>query len=211
MLPKISSIRHTAYCCPTCNGPVKFTALDINPTMSGLLCVCSYCTWTPPNAVASGNEEIAIATWNAGVKAQLKTRGRPSALPIGDDARVEFSARVQGWIDFELSAGDNNLWYLDAGDAPFGRSIQKLLWDPLNNQEQAQSLAAALNLELTYQHGYVAVTCRKLVAAGRKSVVHYDAMFPTRRATEAAKAMNRAIVDAAARYYQLGLHQTRDA
>lgn len=211
-MPTIKKVnaRHQLYCCPKCHGPARFLHFTTgNP--EDLRGKCAECGW-----VGDGKRqptlELAFVEWQRAVAAEPETQGLdPVQLPMSDAAMIEACARVQGWIDYERDGGNGAYnWYLDPESAPFCRFINKSRYNPLRDGHDAHALAQFLGMKLDYDGvlGPTATTrgSNTTYEVNLRDGFDFGALVGVPDATAGVMAMYRAIVIAAARHYQQGLH-----
>lgn len=199
------SMRHTAYCCPKCHGPIRLMP-NVMSGPENHYAYCGSCYWMQWKIV-SDTALGAITAWNKAVCEESDTKGLPpAALPISDDAIIDACARVQGWVNFPSDGAEGaHTWYFDVDRAPFCECIDQMYYDPIKHAHQASDLAFALRMHLQYDVDHVTATTPELQCLG----VHVTA--PVEKSDKAAsaagsKAMQRAVATAAARHFQHGFH-----
>lgn len=208
-LKKVNA-RHQLYCCPKCHGPAKFVHTKQNAV--DLTGVCAACGWVGDDAVAQPTQILAYAEWQRVVGSMPETEGRtPDQLPMSDAAMVDACARLQGWVDYETDSGEGkDTWYLDAERAPRGLTLRKYDFNPLRSGVQAHALADMLGMKLDYD-GVLGPTAKARGSNATYEVnlrdgFDFGALVGVQGVPSGVMAMYRAIVTAAARYYQQGLH-----
>lgn len=70
----------------------------------------------------------------------------------------DYAGYAAGWIDYPTdSVEQGSVWHLDTDRAPFGRTLDKHLWRPLDNTTQAMDLAIMLDMSIKLTPGMIAV------------------------------------------------------
>lgn len=206
------SMRHSAYCCPKCSGPIRLMP-NVMSGPENHYAYCGSCYWKQWEIV-SDTELGAITAWNAEVRKEMDVQGvPPEALPMSDDAIVDACARVQGWINFPSDGAEGaHTWYRNAETAPFCEYIDMMYYNPIKHSHQANELAFALRMILQYGVAQVTATTPELQALGFQVTAPVGEADAKRSVAEVGgDAMQRAIATAAARHYQHGFHLTANS
>lgn len=79
---------------------------------------------------------------------------------MNDKEITDLAGKAMGWVDYPTdSVEQGSVWHLDKQKAPFGRTLRKYNWTPLESIQQAMDIAFELDFSvLILEHEVKAFT-----------------------------------------------------